>query len=251
MHLDEEQVQRLLHRELAPRAEAAARDHVDACADCRWQVEEAQREEARVLELLRHVDHPPPRVAAAATMARARAGRGTRGRWVRRAAGIVVATAAAGAAYAATGSPLPRVIDRVVAWVHRQPAPPVPPAPAARPSAPEAAAGISVTPGGRFTIVFPANRVGGVATVTLTEGTDVTVRARAGRARFTSDVDGILVESLGDSVRFEIEVPRRAASVEMRVGSRRVFVKDGVRVSAEGRRDAEGKYHFRLPRPGP
>jgi len=248
MHLDEEQVQRLLHRELAPRAEAAARDHVDACADCRWQVEMAQREEARVLELLRHVDHPPPRVAAAAIIARARAERGTRGRWVRRAAGIVVATAAAGAAYAATGSPLPRMIDRVVAWVDRRP---VPPAPAARPSAPEAAAGISVTPGGRFTIVFPANRVGGVATVTLTEGTDVTVRSRAGRARFTSDVDGILVESLGDSVRFEIEVPRRAARVEMRVGSRPVFVKDGARVSAEGRRDAGGSYRLQLSRPGP
>ncbi|MFL5575813.1 MAG: hypothetical protein ACJ79S_07600 [Gemmatimonadaceae bacterium] len=245
MHLDEEQVQRLLHGELARPAETAVRDHVEACADCRWRVAEAQREETRVLELLRHLDDPPPRVNATAIAARARGS--ASGRAARRAAGILAALALAGAAYAAPGSPLPRLIDRVVARVHptqkRS-------APVASARAPEVAAGIAVTPGDRFTILFSATRANGVATVSLTDGPDVAVRATAGTARFTSDVDRLLIESLSDSARFEIEVPRHAARVEMRVGSRRIFLKDGARVSADGRQDAAGRYRIPLSRRG-
>ncbi len=73
MHLDEEQVQRLLHGELSRPVETSAREHLAGCSDCRRRVAEAQREEEEVYALLSHVDHPGPRIDAGAVAARARA----------------------------------------------------------------------------------------------------------------------------------------------------------------------------------
>ncbi|MGH7672815.1 MAG: zf-HC2 domain-containing protein, partial [Gemmatimonadales bacterium] len=100
MHLDDEQVQRLLHRELAPPVETSVRAHLAQCASCRGRVAEAEREETEVYALLRHVDDPPPPVDARAVVARARARGLGRLRW---AAGVLLALGLAGAAYAAPG----------------------------------------------------------------------------------------------------------------------------------------------------
>ena len=114
MHLDDERVQRLLHGELEPAGERLARQHLAACDDCRGLLDEARAEEHRLFSLLREVDHPPPDVEPLVIFA---AGRSPGTRWERWAAGILLVAAAAGAAYAAPGSPLPAALDRLVAII--------------------------------------------------------------------------------------------------------------------------------------
>ena len=101
MHLDDEQLQRLLHGELDRGSAGALAEHVAACADCRQRLSEAERDQAEVYGLLRLVDHPAPPVDAESVAASARGHDRGWGRW---AAGILLAMAAAGGAYAASGS---------------------------------------------------------------------------------------------------------------------------------------------------
>src|SRR5918995_1770224 len=110
MHLDEEQVQRALHRELRPDARSAVDDHLSTCPECRSKLLQAESEESWVLERLSTLDHVPPPVTVGSVMARARRSAA----WTRLAAGIILALGAAGVAYAAPGSPLPGALRRIV-----------------------------------------------------------------------------------------------------------------------------------------
>lgn len=244
MHLDDEQLQRLLHGELTPPAEALLRGHVVACEHCHSRVEQAAREEKRVLELLRTIDHPPPHASMLAIAARAR---GRRRRWGERAAAIIVALATAGVAYAAPGSPFPDLLRRLIASEERAPQAPAPVRP---PPRPESTGGITVAPGDRFTIAFAATQAGGLATVSLTDGEDVAVRAVGGNPAFASDVDRLSIDNAKGDASFEIEIPRNAPWVEIRIGDRRVLLKTAARVQTDGRRDVEGRYVIRLSRSG-
>lgn len=239
MHLDNERLQRLLHGELAPVAEASVRDHLAICTDCRSRAMQAELEEERVFGLLRQVDHPPPSVDASAIAARA--GRGT-SPWARRAASVLLALAAAGVAYAAPGSPLPAWIVRMVAPMTPEPQQQMRP----NPEESDVAAGIAVAPGARLTILFTAEQADGLVRVSLVDRNDVAVRAVGGTAAFTSSVDRLSIENSGGSASFEIEIPRTAPWVEIRGGSRRLFLKDRSRVTAEGRQDADGSYVLEL-----
>jgi len=251
-HLDEEQIQRLLHAELAPPAAASARDHLATCAGCNARVGDAEQEEALVLDLLGHLDHPPPlvRVGTVVAAARARAARGPA--WGRWAAGILLALGAAGVAYAAPGSPLRGLVRRLVTWTDGTPRRTV-----SSSSAPQVAGtedvtgGIAVAPGDRFTIAFSADQPGGVAAVSLSEGGDVVVRALGGAATFGSDVDRLSIANDGSSARFQVEIPRQAPWVDIRVAGRGVLSKRGARVRAEGERDADGRYLVPLSRAAP
>jgi len=229
MHLEVEQIQRLLHGELDAPGQAAVRGHLAACADCRGQIEEAEREEELILGLLRQVDHASPAVHADALVARARRGTPRWGRW---AAGVLLALTAAGAAYAAPGSPLPVWVDRLVAWV-AGPAP-VPPEPQP--------AGVAVQPGERFTIGFEAEQERGTVAVSLTDGATVVARRLAGSATFTTGVDHLAIANGGSSADYEIELPRSAPWVEIRIGARRLLLKEGPRVITDAPVDARGRY---------
>jgi anti-sigma factor RsiW len=245
-HLDEETIQRLLHGEIDPPSEAASRAHVAVCAQCRERLREAEREEEKVLALLGRLDRRPVVVDAEALTARAR-GRSLRARgrapgWQRRAAVVVLAMGAAGAAFAAPGSPLPRWVDRAAAWFRSEGADPV----AEAGTAPESA-GIAVPPTERFTIELEAGT--GAASVRVTEGPDIVVRAAGGAARFVSDVDRLTVESGGSATDFEIELPRDAPRVEILAGGRRVFLKEGARIATDAPRDAGGEYRIDLGPP--
>lgn len=241
MHLDEDQLQRLLHRELGSQ-EAATRDHLETCAECRHRVTEAEREESWVFERLHRLDHATPKVSAQMV---SRSRRGARSRQ-RLAAGIVLALAAAGVAYAAPGSPLPRVVSRIIESVKgasgRQSSVPAIPSPGTA-----GEAGIVVSAGERLTIVFPPLQPGSEATVSLTEGPDVVVRALDGAA-FTSDFDRLLIDSVRPGGRFEIQVPRTAPLVEIQMGGRRLYLKKLSRIVADARPDSKGTY--RLPLSG-
>lgn len=253
MHLEAEQIQRLLHGELTTPAGTAVRGHLAACAECRLQLEEAQREEERILEALRRVDHPPPVVSAELLAARAR--RDAKG-WTRWAAGIVLALAAGGAAYAAPGSPLPGWVDRVIEWVEGAPREGSPPSPSPTTPIRTAAveverAGVAVTPGERFAIILRPGPAEGTAAVSLTEGPNIVARAVNGTATFTTYVDSLTVETSGPAAEYEIEVPRSAAWVEIRAGERRLLLKEGSRITTDAPADAQGRYVLPLTSPGP
>jgi Putative zinc-finger len=235
VHLDEEQVQRLLHGELTPPSSTSVRDHLASCAECSARVAAAEREEAWVLHELSRLDHPTPAVHVAAVM------KGRRGvPWVRWAAGILLAIGAAGAAYAAPGSPLRRLVDRVAVWLAGD-QPRAPGRPLRQPGD-SVTRGIAISPGRQFTIAIAPAQRDGVVIASITEGAEIVVRALGGAATFTSDVDRLSVDNTGASVRFEIEIPARAPHVEIWVGGRRVFAKDESRVLTDGWREADGRY---------
>lgn len=244
MHFDEERVQRFLHGELTPPDAASARDHLAACAECRSRVGESEREEAWLFGLLRRLDHPAPRVSVETITAR-RLERGPG--WGRWAAAALLASVLAGVAYAAPGSPLPRVVGRLMEWAWREP-PLMQPRESSLPT-PPIARGIAVAPGGRFTIDFSFAQTTGAATVTLTSGTEVVVRALDDSATFASEADGLSITNSGSSTRFEIEIPRGAPWVDVRVGGRRIFLKDAARVITNAPRDAVGRYRLPLVLP--
>lgn len=246
MHLDDEQVERLLHGELDAQAETSARGHLGACAECRSRVMEAERENAWLLERLRRLDHTPPQVSARTLMSaprhRARA-------WGRLAAGIFLALAAVGVAYATPGSPLPRVFDRLVHWIGAAPERPTRPVPSSQ--AGESQAGIAVAPGNRLTIVFLQHQPDDTAMVSLTDGAEVVVRAIRGMTTFTSGPERLAIAHHGPPARFEILIPRSAPAVDLLVGGHQVFVKEDSSIVSSGPPAVKGRYVIPLSRPAP
>lgn len=224
-HLDEEQLQRAAHGELA-QGDAPARAHLAACDECRGRLDDATRDEMEVDALLRLLDHPAPAVTASTIAARAR---GVDAGWMRWAASIVVGLALAGAAYAAPGSPVPRWLARVATLVDARQARPGPVAPV--PVAAAVTGGIAVAPGASLLILFTAPQAAGEARVSLTDSGEVVVRSIIGSATFTSGVDRLVIDNAGSSASYEIQIPRSAPRVEMRIGDRRILLKDGPRLT--------------------
>src|SRR5881397_793977 len=225
MHLDEEQVERFLHRELGRTADTSAREHLAACPDCRRRVAQAEREEEEVYALLRHVDHPAPTIDASAVAARSTVAVA----WFRWAASIVLTLGVAAAAYAAPGSPLPGWAKAVVDWISGHP----------RGRAPErGAAGIAVVPGRNLVILFTSSQAEGQAQVRLTDGGEVVVRAPTGAATFTTDADRLVIDNRGSSATFEIQIPRAAPRVEIWVKAVRVFLKEGAHLTGPSQKHA-------------
>jgi len=248
MHLDEDQLQRLLHGELPQQAEKSARDHVGRCPDCSRRLADAERDESEVHALLRVLDDPPPPVQAEAVAAKAEAVTGNARRrdlaWLRRAAAVLLAVGIAGAAYAVPGSPVRRWVHSVVQKMSGRPGP------AGVPSAPGHAekdmSGIAVVPGQNLLILFTSPQAGGQILVSLIDGAEVQVRAPADAATFTSSADQLLIANRSSSATFEIRIPGAAPRVEIRVGSDRVFLKQGALVTTSGSTNAGGSYLLRL-----
>ena len=101
------------------------------------------------------------------------------------------------------------------------------------------------SPGNHFAIVFSGVVPAGSARLSLTSGADLLVRALDG-ANFQSDVDRLLVESKTPGAKFEVEIPRSAPSVEIRVGGRIVFRKDSSRIATNAPISADGSYRLML-----
>lgn len=175
--------------------------------------------------LLRHLDHAVPRISADDVAARARV-EGTRIR-LRWAAGFVLAAALAGTAYAVPGSPL-RGWFSTLAERFREEAVPntdsalVPVAPMA---------GVAIVPGPALVIEFTDLQQQGQARVTLTDGDQVQVRAPSGAATFSSDPERLVIDNRGSTAEFEIEFPRGASWIEIRVAGARVLLKERNRVT--------------------
>jgi hypothetical protein len=106
-------------------------------------------------------------------------------------------------------------------------------------------------PGKEFAITFESPEPGGLAQVSLTDGDEVTVRAPASAASFTSSADRLVITNRGRGATFQIEIPRSAPRVEIRVAGDRIFLKDGRRVSAAGASPAAGRFLIPLLSPQP
>ena len=78
--------------------------------------------------------------------------------------------------------------------------------------------------------------------MSLIDGAEVVVRASIGAAIFSSDVDRLVIDNRGSSATFEIKVPRAAPRVEIRVGTDRIFLKEGPRVTTEKSTESRGTY---------
>lgn len=237
-HLDDEQVQRFLHQEYTAQPGSLLR-HLEVCGECRAGLTGAQREEDEVLALLAQADHAPPNIEVAVVVARARRRRVI---WIRWAAGGLLAVGLAGAV--AAGSPVRGWMSALAARSTRTPGPEV------VPSAPVAAVspigGIAVVPGASFVVLFQDAQRVGEARVVVTDGTELVVRARSGAATFTSSSDRLVVDNRGSTADFDITIPSGAIRVEIRIGDRRVFVKDGTRITTVA--PASGLYRIGLTR---
>jgi hypothetical protein len=219
MHLDDVQLQRMLHREPGG-AEPSLGEHLSTCVDCRSRLTEAEQDEQWVLQRLRALDHAARPVSVEQIIASASARAPVWHRW---AAGIVLLLMAAGVAYAAPGSPLPGVVHRLIGLLQ----------------------GRDVDPGRRLTIVFAGDQPEGVAIVSLSDGSEIVLRAAGGTTAFTSDIDRVTIDHSGQPATTEILIPRHAPRVEIRARGRRIFLKADSSIVTSARPDPEGRY--RLP----
>jgi hypothetical protein len=245
VHVDEERLQRLLHGELGRTDEAEARAHLADCEECSRRLAAMTRDEERVDSLLRVLDRPAPRVDVRAIARRADARRPWIPRW---AAGVVLVLGLAGVAYALPGSPLPRLVDAVVEWAKGRRDPlspgaggPVPPN--------SSAAGIAVSPGERFTILFQTPNARGEILVRLTQAAEIEVRAPRDVATFTAGESQLVVDGRGISATYEIDVPLTAPRIEIRAGEDRIFLKEGSRVTTSLPPGSAPPYRLAIPTP--
>lgn len=193
--------------------------------------------------LLRTLDHAPPSVTADHVIARA--GR-TRSR-VRWAAGIAVGLGVAGAAYALPGSPLPAWVDAAAEWVGLAGSPRQG-VRATRPDGEDAGpAGIAFDAGESVVVVFRSPSEGYLRVVPATDSL-VVIEAPAGAARFTSEPGRLLIDPLSPDT-FELRLPASTARVEVLADGRRVFLKEGQRVSAGTAPGPDGSYLLPLAAP--
>ncbi|HEV7589777.1 MAG TPA: hypothetical protein VGO40_16800 [Longimicrobium sp.] len=241
MHLDPEQVQRLLHGELEPGDAVPLRAHAAGCTVCGGRLDAAAREEEELFRRLGLLDHPVPRLTAGELARRAAP---TRSPVWRMAAGIVLAFAASGVLYAFPGSPLPALV-RGGGVAHPpaapRPAPPAPPEPG-RPS------GVAVVPGGDFAIVFASPQARGSARVRVVDGPELAVRAFGAPVRFDLGVDRVTIANAGAAADYEVLLPRGARSVRIQVGGATVLRKTGGRIATPSSPDAHGIYVIPLQR---
>lgn len=233
MHLDEEQVQHHLHGELAPAFARSASEHLLTCAECSRRVAALRQEEEEMTTLLRSLDGPMPDIDVGTIAARATVrGRESNSRsMLRRAAAILIALGLAGAAYAIPGSPVRAWVAEKLGWVAAAPEPRAARAPLDSPAQDgPATAGVALDPGRDLVIIFRTSQPDGHATVSLSDGPEVAVRAPNGAATFTTGEARLVIEVQGPSARFEIQVPRNAPRVEIQLNGDRIFLKQGFTV---------------------
>ena len=164
-------------------------------------------------------------------------------KWKRWAAGVALVVAAAGAAYAMPGSPLPGLVRRVL----DMPTPAAtPPDTAQSEDATAIGAGIAVAPSGRLEIRFLLPNPGSVALVALTDDADVSVKTVEGTAAFASSDEQLSVRASAPAM-FEIRIPRTAVSVDVLSGDVPLLRKRGREIVTDAVPDGGGRYRLPLP----
>ena len=85
----------------------------------------------------------------------------------------------------------------------------------------------------------------------MADGGEVVVRAPIGAATFSSSVDRLVIDNQGAPATYEVQIPRAAPRVEIRVNGVRIFLKDGPRIIGPAMTDARGHYRLSLSTDGP
>lgn len=197
-------------------------------------------------EMLSRLDHPVPPIPVETVIARARTSQVDRLRW---AAGIALALAiAAGGAYAAPGSPVPRWIADAGRALGLATAVSVPSVPAGAPPSVEEA-GLALIPGEVLVIEFLEPQLSGHLRVDFTDDAEVVVRAPMGTTRFVSEPERLLIEHpTPDTV--SVLLPRDAQRIVIRVGVRVLLQRSGEEISSAEPATVDGGYVFPLGRGG-
>jgi hypothetical protein len=227
-HLDEERIQRLLDRELTSTEEAAARGHAERCHACAGRISEARGETAEVRSLLSRLDSPVPALNTGLARVLREGVRERIPAWTRWVAGFALAFAVAGIAYALPGSPVRGWMNAVVQSMRGPRGGEVPNPETPTPDR-SLLGGIAVAPGSNLVIQFTSPQAEGRARILLTDGPQVVVRAPSGSATYESGNDLLVIDNRGPSATFEIEIPRSAPRVEVRLEDSRLFLKEGTR----------------------
>ena len=180
MHLDRDTLERLLSDDLELEQQITAENHLESCDTCRGRLEENE-----LFQLLVLVDDPAPAVDPGDIIARAERRRPAGfGRW---AAGVLLTFGAAGAVYAAPGSPVPRWFEALSGDFGDR-ASQVP----ENRTAPPDVAGIVVPFDERLEIELRPQPSGTISIV-LVEASEVTVEAVNGPATFDSRAEQLIV----------------------------------------------------------
>ncbi len=227
MHLEREQVQRVLHGELGRSAMEVER-HLGECGSCRDALAAARAEEREIHGLLGALDHE----VRVVQLSEVRRHAGRRGEWLswRWAAGLIAAVGLAGVAYAIPASPLRGWVERLRHRPTRTERVATPPALTPAPVTTEERSTVSVMPGASLVIVFARQQPGMVLHVALGDAHEVSVSGPVGAATFSVAPGRVLVDNSGDGGEYRVLVPRSAPHVEVVAGGRRVWEKDGERV---------------------
>lgn len=241
MHLDTEQLERLLHGELDPAQEGLLRSHLRVCSYCAGRLEQAAEEERQVFAALRWLDHPVPEVSAEAITSRRSPGQvGLR----RVAAGVVLVLAGTGALYAVPGSPLPGMLHEVLTGN-------APAEPASPETSQAYSSGVAVAPGDDLDLVFASWQERGHATVRLVDAGELTIRALGEPVAFDVGIRRLTIANRDATADYEILIPRTAPSVRIHVGGTLIMRKDGERIYSPSAVDGTGVLRLPLRPPLP
>ena len=227
MHLDQDTLESMMNGDLEFEDRIAAEDHLATCLACRELFQDRE-----IAGLLGRLDEPAPDVSAHELIARAEQRQmPNHFRW---AAGVLLMAVAAGAAYAAPGSPVQRWIGGLTGTVDV----PIPESP----SEPRYVAGVVVPLGDRLEIELRPQGTGTIHVV-LDEVPDVTVEAVNGPATFDSQAERLVVEG-AQGPDYRITIPGDAVLVEVLVGATSVFRLESGEILTIARSVAAGRYQI-------
>lgn len=196
---------------------------------------EGDREDLELSQLLRSLDHDRPAITAQDVIARARRPRGVP---VRLVAGVAAAIALAGVAYALPGSPVRSWVDAALRATEESDA--VGSEETGERNVTEVRAGIVLDPAEALSVSIVPGSSGRLRIIIIEEG-ELVAQMISGEARFTSDPGTLSIELRAPDI-LELRIPRSAPSVSVIAAGRPVFTKRGRDISAVMEPDSAGRY---------
>lgn len=241
MHPSDPELQSLADGQLGDADRRRLRLHVEECGPCAARLRNLESRDRRIAEWLAWLDHPVPRLDAESLMARVRRRSRRSGLLAAGLAALFAATAAA--AVVVPGSPVQRLVERVIGeWRGGDPPQPS----GARSPAPEPPAlrrsGVSFVPRPELEIAFRGSQPEGAIRISLVETSEVRVREIGGASAYSLDPAELVIDNRSARGSYEILLPRSLRRARVRIGERVVFEKDGARISSAGSLDAAGTY---------
>jgi hypothetical protein len=96
--------------------------------------------------------------------------------------------------------------------------------------------------GSTLTVSFRRVQRGGLLRIRIVDAATVSVQALQGGATFVTAEDELSVENTEAANDYGIDIPQRAARVEVRLAGRVVFLKQGTDIVTEAAAGSDGSY---------